>query len=314
MKTKTIKRIISKKINAWLDSIEDTNVRENCRRDFIVTGGSIASMLLQQDVNDFDIYFKRKETVEMVAKYYVNKINAIYKNNISNAEILVVDNECIPEKDYTDGTGDDLWSMFVKSLTRTKESRIKVYIPHIGYWNRQKDCIAGTTAPEEESYEPIYLTENAITLSDKIQLVFRFFGNVQEIHKNYDFVHATNYFHWDNGYKLVLLPEALTSLITKELVYIGSKYPVTSVIRSKKFLLRGFTVSAGTYLKMLWQVSELDLKDPVVLQDQLVGVDIAYFSLLIEALSNVDPSKLTYNYIAKVIDKIFSDDPYDEKN
>lgn len=61
-----------------------------------------------------------------------------------------------------------------------------------------------------------------------------------------------------------------------------------------------FSINAGTYLKILWQVAELDLKDPVTLQEQLVGVDVAYFSMLIDVLKNIDPEKLTYNYISEI--------------
>jgi hypothetical protein len=37
-------------------------------------------------------------------------------------------------------------------------------------------------------------------------------------------------------------------------------------------------------LKMMLQVSDLDLKNPDVLEEQLIGVDVAYFSTLIEVL------------------------------
>jgi hypothetical protein len=48
----------------------------------------------------------------------------------------------------------------------------------------------------------------------------------------------------------------------------------------KKFIQRGWTVN-GRNPKMLFQVSELDLKNIEVLEEQLIGVDVAYFSLLI---------------------------------
>jgi hypothetical protein len=312
MKTKTIKKIISEKINNWLESIEDPVVKNACKQDLIVTGGSIASMLLGQDVNDFDIYFKTKQTVKIVSDYYVKQINAVYKNNISDSKILTVDRDYIPEMDYTNGDEYNKWSHFVQGLERSEEKRIKIYIPHIGYWrrNNKDESTIAEQEVKENSFTPIYLTENAITLSDDIQLVIRFFGNVEQIHENYDFAHATSYFHVDKKSgknTLVLRTEAMESILTKELIYIGSKYPLTSVIRTKKFILRGFTISAGTYLKMLWQVAELDLKDPIVLQEQLIGVDIAYFSQLIEVLSQVEPSKLTYNYISTIIDRVFNE-------
>ena len=67
MKTKTIEKVLQKKINEWLNSITDDRVRVLARKNTIVTGGSIASMLLNEPVNDYDIYFRNIETVIAVA-------------------------------------------------------------------------------------------------------------------------------------------------------------------------------------------------------------------------------------------------------
>lgn len=309
MKSRTIKKIMGKKMDEWIDSITDEKVRDACRRDFIVTGGSIASMLLREDVNDYDVYFKTIETVEMVSNYYVKKINSIYKNPISDSIIQVVNKNSIPESQYSNPEDENKWNNFVEGLNRDEGDRVKIYIPHIGFWRKTDERYSVDNEPvSENSYMPIYLTENAITLSDDVQLVIRFFGDAEKIHENYDFAHATNYFHNDNGkYTLVLRNKAMEALLTKELIYIGSKYPLTSVIRTKKFIGRHYTISAGTYLKILWQVAELDLKDPIVLQEQLVGVDIAYFSLLLDALKVIPEGKMTYNYVAEIIDRVFNE-------
>jgi len=306
MKIKTISKAIDKKITEWLSTIEDEGLRNSVKKDLIVTGGCIASMLLKEQVNDFDIYFKTKQTCFDVAKYYVNKILPIYRNSISDSKIEVIDSLNVPKKDYEDEVENSKWIQFKKGLERSSEDRVKLYIPHIGYWRRSDD--APNENQEELKYQPVYLSENAISLSNQVQLVVRFFGDVETIHTNYDFVHATNYFHYDNGKpKLVCNLNALQALLTKELIYIGSKYPLTSIIRTKKFILRGFTINAGTYLKILWQVAELDLKDPITLQEQLIGVDVAYFSMLIEILQNVSPDKLTYNYVSEIIDRVFNE-------
>lgn len=307
MKIKTITKTIDNKVKDWLSSIDNEKLRNTIKENIVVTGGCIASMLLKEDINDFDIYFKTKESCLEVAKYYVEKINKIYTNKISDSIVEVVDSNNIPTKNYEESTGDySKWSFFKKGLEISKEERVKIYIPHIGYWRRSDEL------PEENQetlkYEPVYLSENAISLSNSVQIVIRFFGEVKELHSNYDFVHATNYFHYeDDKPKLVCNVKALESLLTKELLYIGSKYPLTSVIRTKKFTARGFTINAGTMLKILWQVAELDLKDPVVLQEQLIGVDVAYFSMLLSILQNVNPEKLNYNYISEIIDRVFNE-------
>ena len=101
--------------------------------------------------------------------------------------------------------------------------------------------------------------------------------------------------------------------MARELVYVGSKYPLCSVIRTRKFLKRGFTINAGQYLKMAFQISSLDLTNIAVLEDQLTGVDVAYFATLIDALQKHSEKekeegrefKLEYGYLAAIIDKIF---------
>ena len=153
-------------------------------------------------------------------------------------------------------------------------------------------------------FRPVFMSTNAITLSHKVQLVLRFYGEPDEIHKNYDFVHCTNYWtSWDN--KLTLRQEALESLMTKELHYVGSKYPVCSVIRLRKFIARQWTVNAGQILKMLMQINELDLTSHNVLRDQLTGVDSAYFCELLGKLKEKDPDKINTAYLVEIIDRLF---------
>lgn len=57
MKAKTIKATLRKKIDAWHASIEDEEVRKLAESSTVVTGGCIASMLLGEPINDYDVYF-----------------------------------------------------------------------------------------------------------------------------------------------------------------------------------------------------------------------------------------------------------------
>ena len=56
----------------------------------------------------------------------------------------------------------------------------------------------------------------------------------------------------------------------------------------------------------MFQISELDLKNPNILEEQLIGVDVAYFAQLIEILRNVSPEKITSSYINEIIDRVFN--------
>jgi len=89
--------------------------------------------------------------------------------------------------------------------------------------------------------------------------------------------------------------------------YEGSLYPIASMFRMKKFLNRGWRINAGQMLKIMWQISELDLTDRETLYEQLQGVDFAYMYQLSEALASVDVEKINSTYVAAVIDRIFGE-------
>lgn len=307
MKRKTINAVLNKKFNLWLKSIDDESVHDLVKNNTIITGGCIASMLLGEDINDFDIYFRNKETTKAVAEYYVKKFNEKYDTD--RATVIDCDQYDCEFKNMFD------------------VGRIKVFIRSEGVAEAPEEieqneelkiqARAGFSSVKEAGesdlkrngkFAPVFLSPNAITLSDQIQLVIRFYGEPEEIHKNYDFVHVTNYWtSWDR--KVFLNQEALESLLTKVLVYKGSKYPVCSVIRTRKFIQRGWRITAGEFLKMLFQVSQLDLTDVDVLEEQLVGVDSAYFNIFIEKLKSFadgDPSfSIDNTYVCEIVNKVF---------
>jgi hypothetical protein len=147
------------------------------------------------------------------------------------------------------------------------------------------------------------MSTNAITLSHRVQIVLRFYGDPDAIHENYDFSHCTNY--WTTWGGLTLRQDALEALLARELRYVGSKYPVCSVMRLRKFIKRGWSVNAGQILKMMLQVSALDLTNPEVLEDQLTGVDSAYFLEVMTKLKEKDPTRVNAAYLVEILDRMF---------
>ena len=53
------------------------------------------------------------------------------------------------------------------------------------------------------------------------------------------------------------------------------------------------------------QISALDLTDIPTLEDQLTGVDVAYFLEVIEKLKAKDPEKVNNAYLIEIIDRMF---------
>lgn len=327
MKPKTIKIIIGKKFDQWVKTITDEKVRDMVRGNAILTGGSIASLILNEDVNDYDFYFRNKETTKAVAEYYVKKFKEnppiTFKNNPHNEVPIFVEEDNdgrirvkVKSAGVAGENGADNYQYF-EGVNDGGESA-QNYVDQVaaslmgdnpeetekslGEVTAMMEVMRGGTKKFE--YRPVFLTTNAITLSNQVQVVVRFYGDPEQIHENYDFVHCTNYWSsWDR--ELHLNPDSLICLLTKELKYIGSKYPLASIFRVRKFIRRGWHITAGQLLKIMFQIKDLDLDDISVLEDQLVGVDMAYFQELIDKLKSKCPDSVDQAYLISLIDEIF---------
>jgi len=374
MRKSRIEKVISRKVNKWLDSIEDDKLRSDLKDNIIVTGGCIVSLLNNEIPNDFDVYFRTKFIAKRVAQYYCDIFNENIKNkkkltNIGkNVHAWVLDGEdvskyinkeikiedfaygyepnskpsgmlisTLPERIKViinsdgvanDGTVEDPEekniNMYLETVTPSEKDDVELidealdtsvesYLESVEDADEISEDILNEQDLEKKPYRPVFLSTNAITLSDKIQLVFRFYGEPEKIHDTFDYIHCMCYWtSWKN--EVVYTVEALDSIINKELKYVGSKYPICSVLRMRKFLSRGWTINAGQILKMAFQISELDLQDINVLEDQLVGVDSLYFMNAIKHLRKIAEEKaikgetFTYDstYLATIIDKIFN--------
>ena len=217
MKVKTIKRIIVKKLNEWLATIDDVTLRDDVRENLVLSGGSITSMLLQEPVNDYDIYIQDVLVCERLAEYYcknqgINVLNGNLKEEYLkdiNPDDLYIETEF--------GENVSAVAIMFKSL---HPGQIKLEIDGAGVEaSKTKEVLKEKKKPvnggtewtyEPKPYQPVFFSQNAISLSDDIQIVIRFTGTVEEIHKSYDFIHATNYFTFKEG--LVLNTEALACI------------------------------------------------------------------------------------------------------
>jgi len=70
MQVKTIEKNIRAKMEEWLKTITDDKLRGDVKENLLVSGGSIASMLLNQPVNDYDVYLMDIDVVKRLAIYY----------------------------------------------------------------------------------------------------------------------------------------------------------------------------------------------------------------------------------------------------
>ena len=321
MKTRTIEKVIRDKINEWAESIKNPHVREMVKTKTMVSGGCIASMLLKEKVNDFDVYFATPTVAMNVALYYATEMINAGAYNV------------VPQLRFIFDTGAEIYNvvpnsendhpLFDASKPPTGFKRVEVYVKSQGFAaegtetkeykyfeslhpEKADDFINSDEAEDDgkAKYRPVFMSSNAITLSNGVQLVLRFTGTPAEIHKNFDFVHCTNYWTPKDG--LVLNVDALGCILGRELRYVGSLFPLSSIFRARKFIQRGWTCHVGNYLKMAMQLNELDLYSPSVLEEQLTGMDAAYLMQIIHATRSAAANGATIDqtYMMTLIDRL----------
>ena len=308
-KKKTIAKIIRLKLSDWLKSIDDVELRARLKKDVIVTGGSITSMLLGEEIKDFDVYFRTKETTIAVAEYYCRDFIDRNPDSYLTPRVQCDDDGRVTIHVASAGVAES------KDAPQSSEEAYENNLLEGGSCPNIADVVptvpptATDTVAVRDKYTPVFLSENAITLTDKVQLVIRFYGEPGEIHKNYDYIHCQNVYDYDTD-TVHLLPEAMEAILSKNLLYTGSLYPICSLFRMRKFLDRGWRISAGEIVKMSFQISKLDLGDLKVLKEQLTGCDMIYMRCLIEALHiwhDENPGvELDNTYMMSIIDKVFN--------
>ena len=303
MQKKTITATIMKKMTEWLATITDEKLRSDVKENLLVSGGSVCSMFLNVKVNDYDVYIKSQSVLMRLVQYYSKMYGIKILNGDERARYIKE-----LEKNYNEDII-GINNAYAISVRNLKPGQIKLFME-----SSKGGLKVNESATEEEKLKfiPLFFSPNAISLSNDIQIVCRFHGDAEAIHKTFDFIHATNYFTFETG--LVTNLEAIESILTRQLRYQGSMYPLTSIIRMKKFLKRDWNINAGEILKIMFQISELDLTNPDVLEEQLIGVDVAYFEKLTEILRGIeDKTKVTSGYLNTIIDKVFNEAPEDEQ-
>lgn len=289
MNSKNIAKSLSAKLNDWCNSIDDEEIVKIIKENAIVTGGAFVSLLNGEKPNDYDIYFKNKNAVKSIAEYYAKKWNETHQDKA----IVTITDE------------DEKIQCFIKSSGAVMEDEENGIDDETEPFTEENE---EELKEEKPKYRPRYFSTNAISLANDIQIIIRFYGEVEEIHTNYDFIHCTCSYDFKEN-KVNLPSKALEAIINKELYYVGSKYPLCSIIRTRKFIKRGWNINAGQYLKMALQLNELDLKDLDVFKDQLTGVDSAYFNQAIDMIIKKQEEDKSFQidntYLFEIINRIF---------
>lgn len=307
LNTSKINETLSRKFDSWVSSIEDHSVREMAKQNTIITGGCIPSMILDEEVKDFDLYFRDFTTMFEVSNYYIERFQP--KCNLANKETVSLTLSVQTSKKFG-------------QVESSENRRLKIEIDHSKHGNLSGISENGylpQTERESQNYQmeiddqalkanyrPIFVTTNAITLSDKVQCMVRFWGEPDAIHQNYDFAHCTNYWtSWNQ--RVNLRKSAMDALEARELRYTGTtKYPVSALLRVKKFIDRGWKIDEETVANIATDIQKLDLQDPKVRKEQMVGVSSSCMAFVEKEAIKLQEGMCTYQEFVNLLEAVKS--------
>lgn len=410
-----IEGVIRRKVQDWLASIEDKALADYLRDKVVVAGGSIASLMMGEPVNDFDIYFTCRDASIRAAYYYLSRFvknpSRSYRKCGAKMWVEVIDDKAefghrgkvvqvndgvMVLKGSTRNEPDE----FVEgpgcpahATARPQHGRANIVVKSAGgaggdaqleaatdadpdqaqtyqYFEMVPDATVAATYAQEvtaalgnddevrlaaqlcdtdtparngiesdnagvtmaklaeefvsneippkaagakalSKYRPVFLSSNAVTLTDGVQLIIRFTGAPEEIIKNFDFVHTTC--TWQSGKnaegqagKLNTNVAAIRSMMSRKLKYVGSRYPLCSLVRTRKFVSRGWSAPASVFIKAMWQCRQLDWDNLATWEDQLTGMDAAYFSQILNILARDKEAGKSVDgtYVVELIDRM----------
>lgn len=290
-----IEHELSKRVSGLREFFKSKGCSHLCD-DMFIGGGAIASMLNNEDVNDYDFYVNEVYLIRKILLFFGDRFAEISKKQpnlkiVSNGNGFAIKNE----------KGDSCLSLLSPKDTIDYINNVSISDDDTCLDNYTKDI---------PNYYPVFITENAITLKGGIQIITKFFGPPESVIDSFDFVHCKNYYSIHEG-KLYLKPLAIESILCKELHYCGSVTPLSSVFRMRKFLKRGWNINAGNIFKIMFDISNKDFSNIDTLIENLVGVDIVYFSRAVNRIrdefQNNDNFKITKKYIFSLMDEIFGE-------
>lgn len=191
---KQVTNFLKKKSDEFLKLFEnDEQLHYSIKFKFFIAGGSIASLIMDEEPNDYDIYFKDLESMRRATEYL-------------------------------------------------KSSRPDVIV---------------------------FNGANAITLTERFQIITRYTGTPDEVICKFDFSHCRCYFYSYSGQPLSIYKDAMESIATKHLIYNSCPNPIGALYRLKKFFYRGWDITKDNWFKIIMDVNAIDLTKPTIVKEQI---------------------------------------------
>lgn len=271
--------------------IKDLNISGTINNQWImdncyIAGGACVSNATRQPIHDVDIYFKTKDArdlfIEQVGddKYITKTSNEwqallMYDSLLTGKVIEVGNDKCFDElkiKISSDKRKDN-----VIYLIEADVSLIEVPEPLFRKQKWMFDNGYDYVLLERNHFEVDengFMGNKSITLkrNDMVyQFILRFYGDPQEMmDKTFDFQHCKIAYDLA-AREYITTQETWEALSKRELHYVNSFYPVSSLKRLHKYGGRGFSWNNDEFVKIIRDIHKVDTDNKFVMEDQLIG-------------------------------------------
>lgn len=263
-----------------LPSATNKPIREDIIDHLVISGGAIVSLLSGEIPNDYDIYVDDVHVARSLFAYFA-KVEQTYtdQRNITFTFTVEAKEESkkyiwkdSQGKEISDRPGIIILKNIQTENPLLSDSNSK-YPPKHYHLRVYEDAYYGKPIAGHEHvltksqrkqlqfphYSMEHISSHAITFSDNIQIM-TYCGSPFHFQQNFDFAHCLSYYNTRTG--LVLNKLSLECILTKTLLYLNSSFPLSTLFRVQKFQQRGWSISKTEWLKIIYDINNLDLSDP----------------------------------------------------
>lgn len=239
-----------------MEKLDELSVRkELLLASSYFSGGLITSVCRKEKIKDYDLFFEKGDVLAKVVQHYIK-----YHAWGEKFAVEVVKDELNPKLHraaIVPTTAKVSTDAFINSFNRVAKEH---------NWKNKKDNVY-----------PVFLSHNALTLSNDVQIIFRFIGEPEEVFTTFDFEHCKTYWRpaplgVASG-KTCFSGNSLECLAKGELLYTKqSRFILSAMSRMAKFVKRGWEMPPNSLVSLASSAAEVNWKDPKKLKEELLGI------------------------------------------
>ena len=148
---------------------------------------------------------------------------------------------------------------------------------------------------------PTFISPHALSFpgKPKFQIMTSFIGIPEYVVKSFDWEHIKSFFLISTD--TLYLTQRLYELVNdKQLIYTGSDYPLSSLLRTRKYIKKGWSISAKDIMLIALDIQKHDLSNKQILISQMAGIDPITILMELNRLS--DEKMNVHDRIIEIMD------------